>query len=111
MTGENDGYVHDPESFRDQTDHDEPDRTTKAYLDGPKGDRSDQAFGRRGWFLLGMLAVAFVVAPATILYLPYAEPVITALGLSFRDAYLVLPLVPALALGSVAVWTAISGVR
>lgn len=112
MTNNDDGYVHDPETFQEQTDHDEPSRTTKAYLDGPKGgDRSDREFDRRGWLLVGALAVAFLIAPATILYLPHAEPVITSLGLTFRDAYLVLPLVPALALGTVAVWTAVGSVR
>lgn len=108
MTNNDDSYVHDPEAFREQTDHDEPDRTTKAYLDGPKGGaRSDREFDRRSWLLVGMLAVAFLVAPAMILYLPHAKSAITALGLTFRDAYLVLPLVPALALGTVAVWTAV----
>ncbi|RRJ30512.1 hypothetical protein [Halocatena pleomorpha] len=110
MTDSNDSYVHDPESFREQTDHDEPDRTTKAYFDSPEDGRSDQTFGRHGWLLVGTLAIAFVVAPATILYLPHADSVITPLGLSFRDAYLVVPLIPALALGTVAVWTAVHDV-
>lgn len=109
MTDENDGYVHDPESFRDRTDADQPEpRTTKAYLGGPdRSDPSDQEFDRRGWLLIGTLAVAFVLAPAMILYLPHAEP--ASFGLTFRDAYLVLPLVPAIALGAVAVWAAIGG--
>lgn len=106
----NDGdrYVHDPESFREQPAPDEPEpRTTKAYLDGPDRGDSDREFGREGWLLVAILAVAFVVVPATILYLPHAKSLITALGLTFRDAYLVLPLVPAFALGTVAVWTAV----
>lgn len=109
MTDNDDGYVHDPESFRERTDADQPEsRTTKAYLSGPdRSDPSDREFGRRGWLLVGTLAVAFVLVPATILYLPHAEP--AAVGLTFRDAYLVLPLVPALALGAVAVWAAIGG--
>lgn len=110
---DNEKYVHDPESFRERTDPDHAgSRTTKAYLDGPdQGPPSDQEFDRRGWLLVGALAVAFVVVPATILYLPHAEPVISALGLTFRDAYLVLPLVPALALGAIAVWAALGGSR
>lgn len=110
---DNEKYVHDPESFRERTDPDHSgSRTTKAYLDGPdRGAPSDQKFDRRGWLLVGALAVAFVVVPATILYLPHAEPVISALGLTFRDAYLVLPLVPALALGAIAVWAALGGSR
>lgn len=101
MTDNDDGYVHDPDAFGE----DEPARTTKAYLN-PE-ERAEQEFDRRGWLLVATLTVAFVVVPATILYLPHAKPIITALGLTFRDAYLVLPLVPALALGAVAVWTAL----
>lgn len=111
MRDNDDGYVHDPDAFdehRDQTE-DEPARTTKAYLD--PDERSEQTFDRRGWLLVATLTLAFVVVPASILYLPHIRPSITALGLTFRDAYLVLPLVPALVLGTVAVWTAVSGTR
>jgi hypothetical protein len=105
------GYVHDPESFHERVDSEESEdsspRTTKAYLDGPNRDPSEQEFGQRGWVLVGMLFIAFVVVPATILYLPQARPVIASLGLTFRDAYLVLPLVPALVLGAIAVWVAV----
>lgn len=113
MTNNDDstGYVHDPESFHESDDSEESEgdgpRTTKAYLDGSNGDPSEQEFGQRGWILVGMLFIAFVVVPATILYLPQARPVIASLGLTFRDAYLVLPLVPALVLGAMAVWVGV----
>ena len=55
-------------------------------------------FGRRGWLLLAMLFVAFVVVPALIYFRPP--------GVSFTFAYLVLPLVPATVLALVAVWAA-----
>lgn len=84
---DNDGYVHRPDNAGEPP--------------------TEQEFQRRDWLLVAALAVAFVVVPATILYLPYAEPIIGALGLTFRDAYLVLPLVPALGLGAVAVWAAL----
>jgi hypothetical protein len=115
-SGNNAGYVHDPEAFRERTDSDtttasdETDtgpRTTKAYLAGDESP-DEQDFGRRGWMLVGMLFIAFAVVPATILYLPQARPLITSLGLTYRDAYLVLPLVPALVLGAMAVWTAVN---
>jgi hypothetical protein len=109
-TNDEKDYVHDPEAFRERTDsdetHDNP-RTTKAYL--AEGDSpSEQEFGRRGWALVGMLFIAFAVVPAMILYLPQARPLIASLGLTYRDAYLVLPLIPALGLGVMAVWVAAS---
>ena len=112
------GYVHDPETFREEVGEREEERTagssgpgdaltTRAYAGAPR----EQSFDWRGWLLVGALFVAFLVVPLTILFLPEARPVIRSLGLSFRDAYLVLPLVPALVLGALAVWTAVSARR
>ena len=64
-------------------------------------------FGWRGWVLVGVIAVAFLVVPALILFLPQARDVVASLGLTLRDAYLVLPLVPAFLLGATAVWAAV----
>lgn len=100
MTDNDDRYVHDPESFSDSATEN---RTTKAYLDQADGP-DDQEFDRKGWLLVATLVVAFIIVPATILYLPQARPAIASLGLTYRDAYLVLPLFPALLLGAVAVW-------
>ncbi|WP_248906699.1 hypothetical protein [Halocatena marina] len=113
MTNNDDStYIHDPEAFREhaasETDEAETPRTTKAYLDSGTGPEN-QEFGRGGWLLVVALFFAFLVIPATILYLPHARPVIASLGLTFRDAYLVLPLVPALVLGAMAVWVAVGG--
>ncbi|MFC6834981.1 hypothetical protein [Halomarina ordinaria] len=116
---EREGYVHDPDRFREEGDG--PDegerparaRTTRAYVrdvDGVPGP-DESEFDWRGWVLVGMIFVAFIVAPAIVLYLPYSEPLISSLGLSFRDAYLTVPLIPALALGALAVWAAVSGLR
>lgn len=105
------GYVHDPEAFRDRDDSDastDSPRTTKAYLDSPNSPPEEKEFGRRGWVLVGMLFISFGVIPATILYLPQARPFIASLGLTWQDAYLSLPLVPALVLGAMAVWVATS---
>jgi hypothetical protein len=67
----------------------------------------DGEFGWRGWTLVALLVVAFLVVPWTIIALPAASQEVGALGLGFRDTYLVLPLVPALLLGIVAVWAAL----
>ncbi|WP_254545935.1 hypothetical protein [Halomarina pelagica] len=87
-------------------------RTTRAYVSDPAAPDPDEAeFGARGWILVGMILVAFVVAPALVLYIPYSGPLISSLGLSFRDAYLTIPLVPALLLGALAVWAAVGSRR
>jgi hypothetical protein len=80
---DDDGYVHRPEGAQEPT---------------------DREFGRRGWLLVGFLVVSFFVVPGTLLALPYLTGSVANFGLGFRDAYLVLPLVPALVLGSLAVW-------
>ena len=67
----------------------------------------DEEFGWRGWVLVGVLVVAFLVVPTAILFLPQAQGFIASLGLTLRDAYLVLPLVPAFLLGATAVWAAV----
>jgi hypothetical protein len=64
-------------------------------------------FGWRGWLLVGMVVVAFLLVPAVILFLPQARGLVASLGLTLRDAYLVLPLVPAFLLGATAVWAAV----
>jgi len=95
----------------DPPDLADPDDDT--YIHDPKGVRPHQAppsesgFDWRGWLLFGVILVSFLVVPAAILYLPQAEGFIASLGLTLRDAYLVLPLIPAFLLGAVAVWAAV----
>jgi len=96
-----------------------PDESAPADADGgyvhrPEGDAdaspdagADAEFGTSGWVLVGMLVVAFLVVPGAILLLPAAQGLIGGLGLTLRDAYLTLPLVPAFALGALAVWSAL----
>ncbi|MDG5776232.1 hypothetical protein VB773_08320 [Haloarculaceae archaeon H-GB2-1] len=64
-------------------------------------------FGWRGWALVGLLVVSFLVVPWAIIALPGAGRAVSALGLGFKHTYLVLPLLPALLLGVVAVWAAV----
>lgn len=73
-----------------------------------EGDESAGGdFGWQGWVLVCVVVVAFFVVPAAILYLPRAQGFIASLGLTVRDAYLVLPLLPAFLLGATAVWAAV----
>ncbi|WP_458185018.1 hypothetical protein [Haladaptatus sp. NG-WS-4] len=58
----------------------------------------DREFGKSGWILVGVMVLAFVIAPLLIYFRPPALP--------FKVSYLVLPLVPALLLGATAVWSA-----
>lgn len=100
------------DSGHEQTEENDGPRTTAAYVhepDGPAGPADGrEEFGLRGWLLVAVLLVALVVVPVFVLFIPSSRPLIAALGLTLRDAYLVLPLVPALVLGAVAVWTALS---
>jgi len=61
----------------------------------------------RGWLLVGLVVVCFLVIPGVILFLPQARGFITSLGLSLRQTYLVLPMIPAILLGVTAVWAAL----
>jgi len=64
-------------------------------------DEVDRTFDWRGWSLVGAVFVAFLVVPGFI----YVYPRIPSnVGLSFWDAYLVLPMLPAVVLGALAVW-------
>ena len=59
-------------------------------------------FGRKGWALTAVLFCCVLVIPGIIYVYPYAAG---ALGFPFLATFLALPLVPALLLGLVAVWT------
>lgn len=65
------------------------------------------SFGWRGWILVGMIAFSFLVIPWTLVYLPAAQSQLATIGLSLRDAYLALPMIPAILLAIVAVWAAV----
>lgn len=95
----------DPAEFReDDAGRDvEASADTSADASEPAGPE-DREFGWRGWVLVGTLFLAFGVVPLSIYLLPRVQGLLTATGLGYRDAYLVLPLVPALLLGALAVW-------
>nr|WP_246066475.1 hypothetical protein [Halorubrum cibi] len=59
-------------------------------------------FGRKGWALTAVLFACVLVIPGIIYAYPYAAG---AFGFTFFATYLALPLVPAVLLGLVAVWS------
>lgn len=73
----------------------------------PEQVASAEEIDWRGWLLVGLVFVCFLVIPAMVLYLPQAQGVLGSLGLSLRQAYLALPMIPAIVLGVVAVWAAL----
>lgn len=68
----------------------------------------EQEFGWRGWVLVAALVASLIVVPWTLIALPGMQGFVSSLGLGLRDAYLVLPLLPALGLGALAVWSAVA---
>ena len=87
------GYVHVPEGEGDETPPGE-----RPVADGPTAD----GFGRKGWALTAVLFTCVLVIPGIIYLYPYAAG---WFGLPFFATYLALPLVPAVLLGLVAVWS------
>ncbi|KOX96931.1 MULTISPECIES: hypothetical protein [Halorubrum] len=92
------GYVHVP-----GTD-DGADATDSAGAGGPTAadEPAADGFGRKGWALTAAIFICALVIPGIIYVYPYAAG---WFGLPFFATYLALPLVPALLLGLVAVWS------
>jgi hypothetical protein len=104
---DDDGYVHDPAAFGEDEEAADEGGGPSAAGDTAPGDipRGDaREFDWRGWTLVVAILFAFVVIPATLYFLPRAQGFVASLGLSLRDAFLVLPLLPAIVLGALAVW-------
>lgn len=70
---------------------------------GASGD-AGREFGWRGWVLIAWLFIAIVVVPAYLYFYPRAGGTLALFGLGYRATFLVLPLVPAILLGILAVW-------
>jgi hypothetical protein len=62
----------------------------------------DDLSPRAQWLLVAVLFVCGIVAPA---YIYWVGP--GSFGLGFRDTYLAIPMIPAILLGLVGVWTAV----
>lgn len=93
------GYVHVP-GGADEGDGGAP--------TAPASEPEPDGFGRKGWALTAALFMCVLVIPGIIYVYPYAAG---ALGFSFFATYLALPLVPALLLGLVAVWSMTAATR
>ena len=96
MTSSDDsGYVHDPSAFDD--DGARAESVDDNWDDGPvHPEQVDREFDWRGWVVVGMIVVAFLIAPIAITLWPP--------GVGYRFALLILPLVPAFFLAVTAVW-------
>lgn len=100
--GDGDGTEGDANSGRPGDDP-----TTVSPESTTEPEDSD-GLGRHGWVLVGGLIIAMVLVPWAVVFLPRMQGFLGSLGLGVRDAYLVLPMVPALGLGLLAVWAAIA---
>lgn len=83
----------------DSSSESESDRAGKPESAHP--DAADREFDWRGWSLVAAVFVAFLVIPGFIYAYPHVP---SSVGLSFWDTYLVLPMIPAIVLGLLAVW-------
>jgi hypothetical protein len=72
---------------------------------------SDGAFGWRGWVLVGVILVSFLVVPTILVVLANRPSLVGSVGLTFQDAYLALPMIPAILLAVTAVWAALHARR
>lgn len=106
-----DTYVHEPGAVGGATDQSgrEPggEDTARQPRNTPTQAEPVEEFDWRGWVLVGAVVVAFLVVPGMLYVLPTVRGAVADLGLGLRHTYLVLPLVPALVLGAVAVWAAV----
>ncbi|USZ67267.1 hypothetical protein NGM10_11055 [Halorussus salilacus] len=95
-----DTYTHRPGNVDgDETDADGAVADREEAVDpAAPVERGREEWDWRGWVLVGVIVLSFLVVPAIILALPPVEP--------FRFAYLVLPMIPAILLGATAVWSA-----
>ena len=105
-----DGYVHEPGAV-EGSDGD-TDRESDGPADGGVYPRNtvgdvDEEFDWRGWLLVAAIVVAFLVVPGALYVLPVARGSVAALGWGWRHTYLALPLIPAIVLAAIAVWSAV----
>jgi len=63
---------------------------------------TDDMNKRSQWLVVAVLLVSGILAPA---FLYFVDP--TVFGLTYRDTFLAVPMVPAILLGAIGVWTAV----
>ena len=98
-----DGYTHEPGSVEGGGEEGsvDPDRDPTEDDQGAHPEAVDREFDWRGWTLVAAIVVSFLVIPGVIYLYPHVG---SALGLTFWDTYLALPMIPAIVLGVLAVW-------
>ena len=96
------GYVHTPEGTDGASGPSGDGRVASG------GEPEPDGFGRKGWALTAVLFTCVLVIPGIIYVYPYAAG---AFGFTFFATYLALPLVPAILLGLVAVWSMTAATR
>ena len=99
------GYVHTPNAEGESgtgSDDAAPDDGSAPDDDSDPTTVEPDGFGRKGWVLVAAMVVSLLVIPGVIYAYPYAAG---SFGLTFFATYLLLPLVPAVLLGVLAVWS------
>lgn len=108
MTPDPDGAETDEDASSDgSAERAEPDGGVGRQTGRPEYVEAADEMDWRGWLLVGLVCVCFLVIPVLILFLPEAQGFIESLGLSLRQTYLALPMIPAILLGVTAVWAAL----
>ena len=99
------GYVHVPEG---ESGVESDGAADPAASERGTAEPTADGFGRKGWALTAVLFTCVLVIPGIIYLYPYAAG---WFGLPFFATYLALPLVPAVLLGLVAVWSMTAATR
>lgn len=73
----------------------------------PTSLQPPEQLGWQGWVLVGVVFVSFLIIPLLVLYIPRISGLLGSLGVSQRQAYIALPMIPAILLGVTAVWAAV----
>ena len=77
--------------------------TGEAPIDAEaEAEPPEEGLGRSGWILVAAVVVAVLVIPGMVYLWPAGSRV---LGATYRTAMLALPMIPALILGLIAVWS------
>jgi hypothetical protein len=76
--------------------------TGEPPTDAAADEGDAEGLGRAGWVLVAAVVVAVLVVPGLIYLWPAGG---AALGATYRSAMLVLPMIPAVILGLIAVWS------
>ncbi|APX95277.1 hypothetical protein [Natronorubrum daqingense] len=90
------GYVHDPGAFDEDGTRAASAEDDDWVRNPDHPEAADREFDWRGWTVVGMIVLAFIVAPVAITFWPP--------GVGYRFALLTLPLFPAFFLAVTAVW-------